>query len=190
MVELEYPNQTVKTGLGFQKLTQTEANPPWDTELSIHLLKHPALAFCSITLEQGAEPFIIRTRIPFFFFSFFFSFSHVFPIPIPSPTSLPTRSLQVLPEHEVRVLVSCIHPGPVMPTARHLLPLSTWDTLVSGLVLTSLVFKTPCPFSCLCWCWSHFLEYSAYLPKGTLLILETEEVMPLRNCLKPSLKMA
>ena len=32
--------------------------------------------------------------------------SHVFPIPIPPPTSLPTRSLQVLPEHQVRVLVS------------------------------------------------------------------------------------
>ena len=32
--------------------------------------------------------------------------SHVFPIPIPPPTSLPTRSLQVLPEHQVRALVS------------------------------------------------------------------------------------
>ena len=40
--------------------------------------------------------------------------SHVFPIPIPSPTSLPTRSLQVLPEHQVRALVSCIQPGPVI----------------------------------------------------------------------------
>ena len=40
--------------------------------------------------------------------------SHVFPIPIPPPTSLPTRSLQVLPEHQVRVLVSCIQPGPVI----------------------------------------------------------------------------
>ena len=65
MVELEYPNQTVKTGLGYQKHIQTEANQPWDTELSIHLFKHPALAFCSITLEQGAKPFIICTRIPF-----------------------------------------------------------------------------------------------------------------------------
>ena len=40
--------------------------------------------------------------------------SHVFPIPIPPPTSLPTRSLQVLPEHQVRVLVSCIQPGLVI----------------------------------------------------------------------------
>ena len=40
--------------------------------------------------------------------------SHVFPIPIPPPTSLPTRSLQVLPEHQVRELVSCIQPGPVI----------------------------------------------------------------------------
>ena len=40
--------------------------------------------------------------------------SHVFPIPIPPPTSLPTRSLQVLPEHQVRSLVSCIQPGPVI----------------------------------------------------------------------------
>ena len=39
---------------------------------------------------------------------------HVFPIPIPPPTSLPTRSLQVLPEHQVRALVSCIQPGPVI----------------------------------------------------------------------------
>ena len=28
--------------------------------------------------------------------------SHVFPIPIPPPTSLPTHSLQVLPEHQVQ----------------------------------------------------------------------------------------
>ena len=40
--------------------------------------------------------------------------SHVFPIPIPPPTSLPTRSLQVLPEHQVRALVSYIQPGPVI----------------------------------------------------------------------------
>ena len=33
---------------------------------------------------------------------------HVFPIPIPPPTSLSTRSLQVLPKHQVRALVSCI----------------------------------------------------------------------------------
>ena len=39
---------------------------------------------------------------------------HVFPIPIPPPTCLPTRSLQVLPEHQVRALVSCIQPGPVI----------------------------------------------------------------------------
>ena len=39
---------------------------------------------------------------------------HVFPIPIPPPTSLSTSSLQVLPEHQVRALVSCIHPGPVI----------------------------------------------------------------------------
>ena len=31
--------------------------------------------------------------------------SHVFPIPIPPPTSLPPRSRQVLPEHQVRALV-------------------------------------------------------------------------------------
>ena len=39
---------------------------------------------------------------------------HVFPIPIPAPTSLPTRSLQVFPEHQVRALVSCIRPGLVI----------------------------------------------------------------------------
>ena len=56
----------------------------------------------------------------FFFFFFFFVVnfvihwnekalgSHVFHIPIPPPTSLPTRSLQVLPEHQVPALVSCI----------------------------------------------------------------------------------
>ena len=32
--------------------------------------------------------------------------SHVFPIPIPSPTSLPTRSLQVLPGHQIRGFIS------------------------------------------------------------------------------------
>ena len=40
--------------------------------------------------------------------------SHVVPIPIPPPTSLPTRSLQVLPEHQGRAIVSCIQPGPVI----------------------------------------------------------------------------
>ena len=40
--------------------------------------------------------------------------SHVFPIPIPPATSLPTHSLQVLPEHQVRALVSCIQPGRVI----------------------------------------------------------------------------
>ena len=63
----------------------------------------------------------------FFLFSFFFFVvnfviywnekalgSHVFSIPIPPPTSLPTRSLQVLPEHQVWALVSCIQPGPVI----------------------------------------------------------------------------
>ena len=64
----------------------------------------------------------------FFFLFFFFLFvvnfvihwnekalgSHVFPIPIPPPTSLPTRSLQVLPEHQIQALVSCIQPGPVI----------------------------------------------------------------------------
>ena len=63
-----------------------------------------------------------------FFFLFFFLFvvnfvihwnekalgSHDFPIPIPPPTSLPTRSLKVLPEHQVRALGSCIQPGPVI----------------------------------------------------------------------------
>ena len=39
---------------------------------------------------------------------------HVFPIPIPPPTSLSTRYLQVLPEHQVRALVSCIQPGLVI----------------------------------------------------------------------------
>ena len=39
---------------------------------------------------------------------------HVFPIPIPPPTTLSTRSLQVLPEHQVRALVSCIQPGLVI----------------------------------------------------------------------------
>ena len=45
----------------------------------------------------------------YFFFTFFF-----FPIPIPPPTSLSTRSLQVLPEHQVRALVSSIQPGLVI----------------------------------------------------------------------------
>ena len=74
--------------------------------------------------------FFLKFIFYFFFFSdsFFFFFVvnfvihwnetslslHVFPIPIPPPTSLPTRFLQVLPEHQVRALVSCIQPGLVI----------------------------------------------------------------------------
>ena len=66
------------------------------------------------------------SEVYFFFFFLFFLFFfvihwnetslslHVFPIPIPPPTSLSTRSLQVLPEYQVRALVSCILPGLVI----------------------------------------------------------------------------
>ena len=60
--------------------------------------------------------------------------SHVFPIPIPPPTSLPTRSLQVLPEHQVWVLVSCIQPGPVICftlDSIHVSMLFSWNILPS-----------------------------------------------------------
>ena len=68
----------------------------------------------------------LSTHIFFFFFLFLFVVnfvihwnekalgSRVFPIPIPPPTSLRIRSLQVLSEHQVRALVSCIQPGPVI----------------------------------------------------------------------------
>ena len=53
------------------------------------------------------------------------------PHPIPPPTSLPTRSLQVLPEHQVRALVSCIQPGPVICftlDSIHVSMLFSWNT--------------------------------------------------------------
>ena len=76
--------------------------------------------------EWQPTPVVFFFFFPFFFLIYFFLFvvnfvihwnekalgSYVFPIPIPPPTSLPTRSLQVLPEHQVRALVSCIQPGP------------------------------------------------------------------------------
>ena len=81
--------------------------------------------------NPGTEPSSPALQVnSFFFFNFTFFFffvvnfvihwnekalcSQVFPIPIPPPTSLPTHSLQVLPEHQVRALVSCIQPGPVI----------------------------------------------------------------------------
>ena len=51
---------------------------------------------------------------------------HVFPIPIPPATSLSTRSLQVLPEHQVRALVSCIQPGLEICFTRFVFHLTRW----------------------------------------------------------------
>ena len=83
-----------------------------------------------LTLTFFIYLFILTMHLPnlFSFFFFFFLFvvnfvihwnekalgSQVFLIPIPPPTALPTRSLQVLPEHQVPALVSCIQPGPVI----------------------------------------------------------------------------
>ena len=91
----------------------------------------PLSWWCHPTISSSVIPFPCLQSFPasgsflFFFFSLFVvNFvihwnekalgSHVFPIPIPPPTSLHTRSLQVLPGHQVRALVSCIQPGPVI----------------------------------------------------------------------------
>ena len=54
----------------------------------------------------------------------------LFPIPIPPPTSLSTRSLWVIPVHQVRALVSCIQPGLVICFILdniHVLMLFSWN---------------------------------------------------------------
>ena len=91
-------------------------------KLSAHFIKLLSL-FVSGVLIIPETDFFFFFMLTFFFFicsEFCHTLnekalgSHVFPIPIPPPTSLPTHSLQVLPEHQVRALVSCIHPGPVI----------------------------------------------------------------------------
>ena len=102
-----------------------------------------------------------RTWSFFFFFLFFFFFFlfvvnfvihwnetslslDVFPIQIPPPTSLSTRSLQVLPEHQVRALVSCIQPGLVICftlDSIHVSMLLSWNIPPSPSPTESLLFN-------------------------------------------------
>ena len=108
----------------FNSSQPTDCSPPGS---SLHgILQARILEWGTLYYSRGYSwpPYFIYIFFLFFFFLFVVNFvihwnekalgSHVFPIPIPPPTSLSTRSLQVLLEHQVRALVSCIQPGPVI----------------------------------------------------------------------------
>ena len=81
----------------------------------------------------------------------------------PLPTSLPTHSLQVLPEHQVRALVSCIQPGPVI--------CFTLDSIHAFSKLNTLRSRAlRVPFGAIYWpCW----ESDGVSQRGVLIHSET-----------------
>ena len=86
--------------------------------------------------------------------------SHVFPIPIPPPTSLPTRSLQVLPEHfkmmnlqSWMVQMVKIHDGPWITTWRRVLYPSGSSVLNS---ISKSAHNLWDPWLCLIWQLKYF----------------------------------